>query len=54
LGRPVKARVSALRPIVGAREVDFRGAPLYDLCVDGGAAIVELAAGQWIDLEARW
>jgi hypothetical protein len=54
LGRPAKARIAALHPIATAREVDFRGQPIYDLPTENGSAIAELAAGQWLDLEARW
>jgi alpha-mannosidase len=54
LGRPVKARLSAFRPIVAAKERDFSGSPLVDLAIDNGSAVVELAAAQWIEVEARW
>ncbi|MEX2185602.1 MAG: hypothetical protein WD875_02365 [Pirellulales bacterium] len=54
LGRPAKVRIASLHPIATAREVDFLGKPIYDLCTENGNAIAELAAGQWLDLEARW
>lgn len=53
-GRATKARVTALHPIATAREVDFRGEVVYELPTDNGSAVADLAAGQWLDLEARW
>jgi alpha-mannosidase len=52
--RPTKARLSAFRPIQVARECDFSNEPLIDLPTENGAAVVEFAANQWQQIEARW
>lgn len=54
LGHPVKARISAFRPIKSAQELDFSNTPIIDLAAENGAATVDLAANQWIEVAARW
>jgi len=53
-GRPSRCRFRSFRPLVSARHVDFLGATLAELKIDEGAALVELAKYEWVEVEARW
>ncbi len=53
-GRPVSLALTAFRPIKSAAMVDFQGNRLADVTIDDGKAKLELAAYEWVQLEARW
>ena len=53
-GRATRARVSAFRPIRAARYTDFRGESRGECQLDEGRLQVELASGEWQQVEARW
>jgi hypothetical protein len=53
-GRAARARLSAFRPIASARHVDFTGQSRGDCQISGGKVQLELAANEWLELEAFW
>jgi hypothetical protein len=53
-GRAGRTRLSAFRPIAQAQQVDFQGNTQLELSIEQGAAVVELAAHEWVQLAARW
>ncbi|MDP6444103.1 MAG: hypothetical protein QGG36_24235 [Pirellulaceae bacterium] len=53
-GRTARAKLSAFRPLGAVRVVDFRGKSLGDCALDDGAAKLELAANEWVEIEAKW
>lgn len=53
-GRGGPVRLRALRALDSARQVDFRGEPLVDLPVEGEQATIDMAACEWVEVEARW
>ncbi|MEX0713572.1 MAG: hypothetical protein WD278_14540 [Pirellulales bacterium] len=53
-GRGGLVRLRALRALESARQVDFRGEPLVDLPVEGEQATIDMAACEWVEVEARW
>jgi alpha-mannosidase len=54
LGRSGKLRLSALRPLTAARQLDLAGQPIADVPIEDGTAAVDYAAHEWLELEARW
>lgn len=53
-GRAAPVKLAAFRPVASARQVDFRGQSLADCKLDQGAVRVEMAAHEWVEIEARW
>jgi alpha-mannosidase len=53
-GRPVSLAVSAFRPVKSAATVDFQGNRQADVTIDDGKAKLDLAAYEWVQIEARW
>lgn len=53
-GRPARIKLTGFRPFAAARQIDFRGQPLLDCQVDEGVARLELAAHEWVEVEARF
>jgi len=53
-GRTVKSAVSAFREVASAQKIDFVGAPAGELIIKDGKIEIDLAAHQWIEVEARW
>jgi alpha-mannosidase len=53
-GRPAKVGLTAYRPIDAARRVDLTGDETEACAIEDGKAQVQLAAHQWIQLEATW
>ncbi len=53
-GRPARMKLSGFRPFASAQQVDFRGQPFGDCSVEEGAVRVELAAHEWVEIEARF
>ena len=53
-GRAARVRLSCCRPIVAARQTDFRGSSLGNCRLDEGRAVIEMAAHQWVEVEIRW
>jgi hypothetical protein len=54
LGRPAKAKLSAFRPLVSARQLNFDGTPWTDGTIEEGGLSLQLAAHEWIEIEGRW
>jgi hypothetical protein len=46
--------LSAFRAIKSAATVDFQGQRLAEVKVEEGKAKLDLAAYEWVELEARW
>jgi alpha-mannosidase len=53
-GRRAKIKLSAFKNITSARQVDFCGQSLGDCEVTEGAIRMDLAANEWLEIEARW
>jgi alpha-mannosidase len=53
-GRPASLALSSFRPIRSASTVDFQAQRLADVSVEDGKAKLDLAAYEWVELEARW
>jgi hypothetical protein len=53
-GRPAKAGLQCFRAVNVARKTDFCGNPLDDCPIEDGKIQVQLAAHQWVQIEARW
>jgi alpha-mannosidase len=53
-GRGVCCGLHAFRPIKAARRLDFTGGPLGELQPSGEKVIIDMAAGQWTQLELEW
>ena len=53
-GRAVSCGFHAFRPLAAARLLDFAGGPLGELQVDGEKVIIDMAPGQWAQLEVEW
>ena len=44
----------AFRPVAGARQVDYLGADAVEAPVDGDKIRLDIAAYEWIEVEAVW
>jgi len=53
-GRPARVGISTFRAVARARQVDFLGQESGDCKIDGGKLRVELAAHEWVEIEARF
>jgi alpha-mannosidase len=53
-GRNCRARLTAFRPFRSARQLNFLGEPMSQLAVEEGKVVVDVAACEWIEVEARW
>lgn len=53
-GRPGQVGLSAFRPISAAKLLDFRGEVLGDAKVEQGKVMLDLAASEWVQVEAQW
>ena len=53
-GRPGKVRLAAFRSLLSAEQRDFKGESLGSCRIDEGRAVVEMAAAEWLEVEARW
>jgi hypothetical protein len=53
-GRPGKVRLAAFRPLLHAEQRDFKGDSLGSCRMEDGNAVVEMAAAEWLEVEARW
>jgi alpha-mannosidase len=53
-GRPARARLRCFRSLRWARQVNFLGEPLGDCRVEEGSIHVDLAANEWVEVEAKW
>ena len=49
-----RVNLRCFRPLDSARSVDFLGQPQSDLILDGDRLQLDLAAHQWIEIEATW
>jgi alpha-mannosidase len=53
-GRPAKLKLQSFRPFAAARQVDFLGQTMNECPLEDGAVRLELAAGEWMEVEARF
>jgi hypothetical protein len=53
-GRPARVTLSAWRPVLRAREVDFQNKTLADCRVSDGKIHVDMSKYQWSQIEAQW
>ena len=53
-GRPGKVRLAAFRSLLNAEQRDFKGDSLGSCRMEDGTAVVEMAAAEWLEVEARW
>ncbi|QDU94743.1 hypothetical protein [Lignipirellula cremea] len=53
-GRSVKTSLSTFRSVATAKKVDFQGLPGGECSVEDGKIRIDLAAHQWIEVQARW
>jgi alpha-mannosidase len=53
-GRPVSIALSAFRTITSGARIDFAGNRLSDLIVEDGKLKLDLAAYEWVEIEAVW
>lgn len=53
-GRPGQVGLSAFRAVKSARLLDFGGQTLGDAKVEGGKILLDLAASEWVQVEAAW
>lgn len=53
-GRSARTRIRACRAIASAQRQNFQGAPEAACRVEDGAAVVRVAANEWIEVSARW
>lgn len=53
-GRAAKVKLTALRDLRTARQLDFRQQSLGDCPLEGGALRVELGGHEWTEVEGRW
>ena len=54
LGRSVRIRLSSFRAFTAARQVNFLHETLSELATTDGKVVCDLAASEWIEVEARW
>jgi alpha-mannosidase len=53
-GRPTQVALSAFRPVAKARLLNFRGETIGEARVDAGKIMLDIAASEWIYVEAEW
>ena len=53
-GRSADAKLQSCYPIRSARRCDFQGENIGVCSVEDGAAVVEISANCWVEVEARW
>jgi alpha-mannosidase len=53
-GRAVSCGFHFHRTLTAARRLDFSGSALGELQVDGEKVIIDMAPGQWVQLEVEW
>jgi alpha-mannosidase len=53
-GNAGRLHLRCFRPPVSARRIDFQGLPLADLVVSDDKIQLDLAAHEWVQIEARW
>lgn len=53
-GRSAQVRLSCCRPLVAARQTDFRGNSRGNCRLDAGRAVIDMTAHQWVEAEIRW
>ena len=53
-GRSGKVSLAAFQPLTSAEQRDFKGDSLGACRIDDGKAVVEMAAAEWLEVEARW
>lgn len=53
-GRPAKAALSAFRPVASARKINQLGQSEGDCALQDGRIQFQLAAHQWVEIEAKW
>jgi len=53
-GRAVSCGFYPHRTLTAARRLDFSGSALGELQVDGEKVIIDMAPGQWVQLEVEW
>jgi alpha-mannosidase len=53
-GRPAKAKLRCFRPPKSARHKNFAGETLTELTVQEDAVLIDFAAFEWVEVEARW
>jgi alpha-mannosidase len=53
-GRPARFALSCFRDLGSARQLDFQGQPLAECQVTEGKVQLEMSAGEWTEVEARW
>jgi alpha-mannosidase len=53
-GRPAQTGLRCFRSVQTARQTDFLGQPIDDCQIEEGRVRIQLAAHQWVQVEARW
>lgn len=53
-GRSGRARLQSFRSFASARQIDFQGETLAQLPLEEGAALVDVTAHEWVEIEARF
>jgi alpha-mannosidase len=53
-GRPARLKLQGFRPFAAARQIDFLGQTMNECPLEDGAARLEVAAGEWVEVEARF
>jgi hypothetical protein len=53
-GRAVSCGFHSHRQLTAARRLDFSGSSLGELKVEGEKAIIDMAPGEWAQLEVEW
>ncbi len=53
-GRAAHAKLQSCIPIVSARRRDFTGENMGSCTIESGAAVVDISAHCWVEVEARW
>jgi alpha-mannosidase len=53
-GRAGQVKLSAFRPVTRARICNLRGESPTDATVDEGRVVLDLAASEWLEVEAEW
>ena len=54
IGQGGAFRLQTFRPISEARQVDFTGQPLVHLNIEDGKIVFDIAAREWVEIEAIW
>jgi alpha-mannosidase len=53
-GRPGQVSLSAFRPVTKAQLLDFRGEVIGDAKLEQGKIVLDLAASEWVYVDAQW